>query len=218
MEMTAPAVLDSWCDAFRKQAARNRTPSSRRGTRAHRYCGARQPRWSARCRLGRCVSRRTREATPGGGRAREAGSRVGQSAGAHPGPPGRRVTHFVRISPETEAELEAAALWYETKRAGLGADFVVAIDAALEGVADAPYSHPVWRQGRPLRRHVARAVLRGRRSASGAAPSARRLTAYPAEPRLRTRAACTPRSRDRERQSVPPEGLLRAHQDSWTIQ
>jgi plasmid stabilization system protein ParE len=64
------------------------------------------------------------------------------------------VTHRIRIAPEAEAELSAAALWYESKRAGLGADFVAAIDVALESIGERPLSFQVWRMEMPFRRHV----------------------------------------------------------------
>ena len=64
------------------------------------------------------------------------------------------MTHRVRIAPEAEAELSAAALWYESKRAGLGAEFVAAIDVALECIGERPLSSPVWRTETPFRRHV----------------------------------------------------------------
>lgn len=64
------------------------------------------------------------------------------------------MTAHVRIVPEAEAELAAAALWYESKCAGLGADFVAAVDAALEQIAANPPACPVWQEGLPYRRHV----------------------------------------------------------------
>jgi plasmid stabilization system protein ParE len=64
------------------------------------------------------------------------------------------VTASVRISPEAEAELGAAALWYESKCAGLGADLLAAIDAALDRIAENPLASPLWRTGLPFRRHV----------------------------------------------------------------
>ena len=62
----------------------------------------------------------------------------------------------IRIHPEAEAELANAALWYESKRAGLGADFVAEIDEALEQIAEAPMNFPTWREARPFRRLVVR--------------------------------------------------------------
>jgi len=43
-----------------------------------------------------------------------------------------------RPEPEASAELEDAALWYEQKRAGLGVEFVQAVDATLDQVARWP--------------------------------------------------------------------------------
>ena len=43
-----------------------------------------------------------------------------------------------RPEPEASAELEDAALWYDRKRAGLGIEFVHAVDAALEQIAEWP--------------------------------------------------------------------------------
>ncbi len=59
----------------------------------------------------------------------------------------------VRIAPEAEEELGAAALWYEAKRRGLGADLIAAIDEALERVSENPLASPIWRPGMPFRRH-----------------------------------------------------------------
>ena len=43
-----------------------------------------------------------------------------------------------RPEPEASAELENAIVWYEGQRAGLGLEFVQAIDAALERIARWP--------------------------------------------------------------------------------
>ena len=43
-----------------------------------------------------------------------------------------------RPEPEASAELEDAALWYAQKRAGLGVEFVQAVDAALDQIARWP--------------------------------------------------------------------------------
>jgi hypothetical protein len=45
------------------------------------------------------------------------------------------MTRTFRIEPEAAAELEAAALWYDRQRPGLGADFLEAIDTALNRIA-----------------------------------------------------------------------------------
>ncbi len=43
-----------------------------------------------------------------------------------------------RAEPEASAELEDAAVWYESRRLGLGLEFVQAVDAALETIAHWP--------------------------------------------------------------------------------
>jgi plasmid stabilization system protein ParE len=43
-----------------------------------------------------------------------------------------------RPEPEASAELEDAVVWYQTRRAGLGLEFVQAVDAALESIARWP--------------------------------------------------------------------------------
>lgn len=44
-----------------------------------------------------------------------------------------------RQEPEASAELEDAAVWYESRRLGLGVDFVEAVDLALEQIARWPH-------------------------------------------------------------------------------
>lgn len=48
------------------------------------------------------------------------------------------------LHPEAEAELRAAALWYEDRRVGLGSEFITDLFALLERVATSPKSFPVW--------------------------------------------------------------------------
>ena len=60
----------------------------------------------------------------------------------------------LRVAPEAEAELAAAALWYEAKCPGLGADFVAAIDVSLERIAETPLASALWRPELPFRQHV----------------------------------------------------------------
>lgn len=62
----------------------------------------------------------------------------------------------LRILPEAEAELAAAAEWYESRQSGLGVAFVEAVGHALEGIVEAPQTSPLWREGYPYRRHVLR--------------------------------------------------------------
>jgi len=45
--------------------------------------------------------------------------------------------NVLRVLPEAEAELEASAQWYESKRAGLGAELVATIDEAFEELLEA---------------------------------------------------------------------------------
>jgi toxin ParE1/3/4 len=46
------------------------------------------------------------------------------------------------LEPEAAEELLAAATWYDDQRAGLGDEFLSAIDEVLERVAVAPLSYP----------------------------------------------------------------------------
>ena len=58
----------------------------------------------------------------------------------------------VRLLPPAEAEVAAAARWYEARQTGLGVDFVAEVDAAFDRIAGAPGRYPVWRADRPYRR------------------------------------------------------------------
>jgi toxin ParE1/3/4 len=60
----------------------------------------------------------------------------------------------LRISPEAEEELAAAAEWYEARRVGLGIELVAAMDRAFDAIAAAPSSFPAWRDDRPYRMKV----------------------------------------------------------------
>ena len=48
------------------------------------------------------------------------------------------MTGTIRPEPEGSAELEDAALWYESQRPGLGLEFVQAVDLALDQIAGWP--------------------------------------------------------------------------------
>ena len=48
---------------------------------------------------------------------------------------------FVRD--EAAADLEEAAEWYETRRAGLGGEFLRTVRALLAGIARTPHEYPV---------------------------------------------------------------------------
>ena len=50
----------------------------------------------------------------------------------------------VELHPDAAAELRAAALWYDERRAGLGDELVDMVSAALPKIGEAPGSHPLW--------------------------------------------------------------------------
>jgi hypothetical protein len=54
-----------------------------------------------------------------------------------------------RAEPEAAAELEDAAVWYERQRAGLGLEFIAAVDATIERISR-------WPQGAPHVRGIPR--------------------------------------------------------------
>lgn len=60
----------------------------------------------------------------------------------------------LRIAPEAEEELAAAAEWYESRRAGLGVELVAVIDRVFEQILEAPLASPAWRDDRAYRRKV----------------------------------------------------------------
>src|SRR5712692_6461913 len=74
------------------------------------------------------------------------------------------------VRPLAEADVREAALWYESKREGLGAEFVLELDALYERIAENPRQFPEIgegaRRGRPTARwapHPPPKPLRGRR-------------------------------------------------------
>ena len=56
--------------------------------------------------------------------------------------------------PEAAADVEEACAWYEGRRAGLGAEFLAALQAAEDAVRVAPLTYPSHR--RDTRRHLLR--------------------------------------------------------------
>jgi len=60
----------------------------------------------------------------------------------------------VDIQPLAQVEAEFAAQWYEKQRPGLGLEFVLELDAALERVAQSPENYPLQY------RHARRVLLR----------------------------------------------------------
>ena len=53
------------------------------------------------------------------------------------------MTYRLSIRPEAEAELAEAFDWYERRVAGLGADLLAAVDAAVDSILSNPLRHPV---------------------------------------------------------------------------
>jgi plasmid stabilization system protein ParE len=60
----------------------------------------------------------------------------------------------LRVLPEAEEELQAAAVWYESKRTGLGVELISLVDRALAEIMDAPLACALWREDRPYRRKI----------------------------------------------------------------
>ena len=58
------------------------------------------------------------------------------------------------IEPEAEADLTEAFDWYEAQRSGLGHDFMLCVEAALEAIAERPASFPL------IHKHTRRALTR----------------------------------------------------------
>jgi plasmid stabilization system protein ParE len=52
------------------------------------------------------------------------------------------------------ADIDEAFLWYERQQPGLGHDFLAAVQATLDGIAEHPLRHPV------VRRNTRRSLLR----------------------------------------------------------
>jgi plasmid stabilization system protein ParE len=51
------------------------------------------------------------------------------------------------IAPEAELDIAEAYLWYESRRAGLGEEFLSSVDACLEGIRRQPEMYPVFHEG-----------------------------------------------------------------------
>lgn len=58
------------------------------------------------------------------------------------------------VRPRAESDLREAQNWYENQRAGLGAEFLVEIDATIRVLIRDPQRHPVYYRG--FRRALAR--------------------------------------------------------------
>jgi plasmid stabilization system protein ParE len=64
------------------------------------------------------------------------------------------LSYSLALRPEAADELRSAYLWYETKRAGLGDEFLLCVEAALARVRENPFV------GRKVHRHVRRVLTR----------------------------------------------------------
>jgi len=62
------------------------------------------------------------------------------------------VSWVVSIEPEARAELREAARWYEAARPGLGVEFALEIDRALDRVAEAAHTFPLFSGTEDVRR------------------------------------------------------------------
>ena len=51
------------------------------------------------------------------------------------------------LAPEAEQDLDEAFAWYERQRAGLGEEFLSAVDACLQGIRRTPGMHAVIFEG-----------------------------------------------------------------------
>jgi plasmid stabilization system protein ParE len=60
----------------------------------------------------------------------------------------------VNIQPGAEAEADDAVAWYEAQQPGLGIEFILELDAAIERAADTPLAYE------PIFLEVLRALLR----------------------------------------------------------
>ena len=55
----------------------------------------------------------------------------------------------VKIQPRAEAEADEAAAWYEAEQPGLGIEFLLELDAAIERAAENPLAYaPVFLEAR----------------------------------------------------------------------
>lgn len=63
------------------------------------------------------------------------------------------MSHKIYLRPEAETDVEAAAVWYEKQREGLGQDFLDDILSSLETISENPNLYPV------IHRHTHRAVV-----------------------------------------------------------
>jgi len=58
----------------------------------------------------------------------------------------------LRVLPAAEAEVAAAAAWYELRPSGLGVEYVAEVDKGFERIEAMPETFPLWRADRPYRK------------------------------------------------------------------
>ncbi len=58
----------------------------------------------------------------------------------------------LRVLPEAEREILAAADWYESRLPGLGVELIALVDQATERILEFPDAHPRWRPDQPHRK------------------------------------------------------------------
>ena len=62
------------------------------------------------------------------------------------------MSHRLIILPEAEADVTAAATWFQDQRSGLGEEFLAEVHAAIESAADNPRQYPRLRRRPEVRR------------------------------------------------------------------
>lgn len=62
--------------------------------------------------------------------------------------------HNLKISSEAKVDITQASEWYELQRLGLGIEFLLCVEAALDAIRENPYRYPV------ARKNTRRAVVR----------------------------------------------------------
>jgi plasmid stabilization system protein ParE len=66
------------------------------------------------------------------------------------------VSHRLIVRSEAEADITAAALWYEDREAGLGLELTAEIRGAIERAAERPLTYLRFRKDPEIRRILAR--------------------------------------------------------------
>ncbi len=51
---------------------------------------------------------------------------------------------FLHSHPAAASEAEASALWYESRQAGLGEDFLAELDRGFDLILESPATWPLW--------------------------------------------------------------------------